>query len=424
LHHGNDGQPERHAGLEQLNNAGQPRAVLCCRFRHYARIAALYSNGVAEQLIDAGIQHLQSTCPRAARLLRIDAATVVVVVDNDHDNDEIEQLAHRCAAHWPLTDQGGRPPLLLTLAIGVACSESGAEPSIEQMLNRADLACQLAEQRPGDQVVMASPDLNACLRSQYEQEASLHRALEHGELTAHLQPIVDLATGTPIGFECLARWQQRDGAVIGPGDFLKQAVDSGISADVDLQTLATALKAAPQLAAAYGGSGALLLSANISAQLVENPHKVEALLHLLEEHLHTIPIRLQLELIEEALHDNNSDIDDLLDALSRLGVLIAIDDFGTGYSSLSRVHNLAINSIKIDRSFVQRLDDPHKPSNHLLETMIAIGHDLKVKLTAEGVETETQRQWLKNHGCAQGQGFLFSQPLSLEDAVRYLRATS
>ncbi|MBM5794437.1 MAG: EAL domain-containing protein, partial [Cyanobacteria bacterium K_DeepCast_0m_m1_088] len=111
--------------------------------------------------------------------------------------------------------------------------------------------------------------------------------------------------------------------------------------------------------------------------------------------------------------------------LSEQHIFIAIDDFGTGYSSLSRVHDLAINTIKVDRSFVARIDAPSKPSNHLLKTLVAISHDLEISLTAEGIESESQRQWLLNQGVKHGQGFLFSEPLSLTAAIDYLnRANS
>ena len=422
LHHCNDGHSEVIAELERLHDARQHQALLCCKFRNYKRIAALYGHELAEQLIAAGLQHLQTTCPSDARLIRMDHATVAVILSCGHDPIWVEQLAHRGATQWPRPGSVDDPPLLLTLAIGVACSSPQPNLASEHLLRRAQLACQMAERRPGSQVVMASADLSTRQRSQYEREASLHRALEQGELTTHLQPIVNLRDGTPIGFECLARWRDGSGAVIRPIDFLDQAIDAGISADVDLQTLASALEAAPRLAAAHDHARPLLLSANISAQLVENPHKVEALLQLLEQHLHASPVQLQVELLEESLHEGDSAIDTLLNQLTRLGVLIAIDDFGTGYSSLSRVHNLAVHTIKVDRSFVQRIDDPDKPSNHLLTTLLAIGHDLKVDLTAEGIETETQRHWLSIHGCGHGQGFLFSEPLSLEHAIDYLRS--
>ena len=413
------------ASLEQLNAQGSVHGLLCCRFRNQPRLAALYGTAVAEQLIAAGLQHLAAHVPDDAELIRLDPSTVAVIVAAARDAETLEQLAHRCAASWTVQTSSAQTPLLLSLAIGAALARPATKQDPSQLLSRAHLACQMAEQHPGSPVVMAAADLQQSNRSLYEQEAALHLAIQQRELTAFLQPIVNLSNGSPFGFECLARWPRSPGTMLTPAHFLNQAIAAGISAEIDLQVIGTALEAAPRLAAALGDAHRpLLLSANISAQLVENPRKVEELLQLLEQHLHTSPVQLQLELLEESLQDGDGDFDGLLNALARLGVLIAIDDFGTGYSSLSRVHNLTIQTIKVDRSFVQRINDPHKPSNHLLRTLIAIGHDLGIELSAEGIETEAQRQWLADQGCAHGQGFLFSEPLSLDAAVAYLRSTS
>jgi len=412
LHPCDSSQREVLSSIERLSAAQQSQGLLVCKFRNYGRLAALYGNAIAEQLITAGMEVLQAVCTDAAQLTRLDAATVAVVVANALDIRSVEQLAHRCAAHGQSTNTSTQPPLLLTMAIS------------HQLLSRAHLACQRAETRPGNQVSVASDDLNQHGRESYEHEAALHRAIERRELTVHLQPIVRLSDGAPIGFECLSRWQQDGGSLVEPSRYLAQTVEAGISADVDLISLASALDAAPRLAAAaVAAPQQLLLSANISAQLVENPRKVEELLQLLEQHLHTSPVRLQLELLEESLNESDPEIDRLLNTLAAMGVLIAIDDFGTGYSSLSRIHNLAINIIKVDRSFVRRLNDPIKPSNALLTTLMAIGEDLQIDLTAEGIETESQWHWLRDHGCSHGQGFLFGKPLDPDAAVDYLKAT-
>lgn len=415
-----DGHWEALNRIEQLIAKAPRPALLSCQLRHYDQIAALYGRAIAEELVDAGHQHLMGLCGSEAELVRLASDRLVLVLANASDAQSVEQLAHRCAATWSVQKASDQTPLLLTMAIGMALSQGQGDATPLELLHRADLAAQQALRRPGSQVVLATGALNRQLQATYEGAAALHLAVEQQHLTAFLQPIVNLVDGEPIGFECLARWPLSSGELISPAAFLEQASDTGITADIDLQVLSNALESAPQLAAAYGGTEPLLLSSNISAQLIENPRKVEELLQLLEQHLHTSPVKLQLELLEESLNQGDGQLDDLLNALARLGVLIAIDDFGTGYSSLSRVHNLAINTIKIDRSFVQRINDPTKPSDHLLQTLLAIGHDLQIDLTAEGIEQESQRRWLHEQGCSHGQGFLFSKPLSLNAAIDYL----
>ena len=410
--------------IQQLCDGATPHALLCCNFRHYGRIAALYGAQVAERLFDAGRAHIQALCPSNATLVRLDPATLGVLLPELFDPVAVEQLAHRCAVGWSLQTQGEHPPLLLTVVIGAALSAAANhhKPGTEPLLSRAQLACQAAQRRAGNHVVMASETLTRQAQLRYELEAELLLAIERRELTAHLQPIVNLSDGRALGFECLARWPRSNGELSSPGDFLDQAIDAGLSAAIDLQVLTTCLEAAPRLNDAFDSDQPLLLSANISAQLVENPRKIEELLQLLEQHLHSNQVRLQLELLEESLNESSKELDDLLNALAQLGVLLAIDDFGTGYSSLSRVHNLAINTIKVDRSFIRRINDPLKPSNHLLETLIAISHDVQSDLCAEGIESQEQQQWLLEHGCHEGQGYLFSAPLSLDAAVDYLHS--
>jgi EAL domain-containing protein (putative c-di-GMP-specific phosphodiesterase class I) len=272
--------------------------------------------------------------------------------------------------------------------------------------------------------VLASPRLQQQAEQLYRQQAELMQALQQGQFTAHLQPIVDLRHRRTLGFEALARWLTTDGRVLSPQHFLNEAQAAGLTAVLDLQVIAAGLRAAPRLAEARRSDQPLLLSMNISAQLIESDCRRRELLSLIDDHQPQDGIQLQLELVEEALADAETGLDDLLRELADRHVLIAIDDFGTGYSSLSRLHDLAINAIKVDRSFVQRINAPAKSSNQLLDTLVAVGHDLGITLTAEGVESEQQRCWLLEHGIEQGQGYLFSRPLSLDAAIASLSATS
>jgi EAL domain-containing protein (putative c-di-GMP-specific phosphodiesterase class I) len=277
-----------------------------------------------------------------------------------------------------------------------------------------------AQSRAGHQVVIATPTLQVQAETLYRQEAELVVALEQRQLTAYLQPIVDLRTRRTIGFECLARWVRTDGSVVTPRHFLAQAHDAGLTAAVDLQVLEASLRAAQPLAEALSPGQTLLLSANLSAQLVDSERCQRRLLDLIAHHPLPHGVTLQLELLEESLNEADPGLEDLLQHLADRDVQIAIDDFGAGYSSLSRVHNLPVDAIKVDRSFVQRINAPGKPSNNLLDMLVAIGSDLKIRLTAEGVETEEQRRWLLEHGIEQAQGYLFSEPLSIAGAIDYL----
>lgn len=409
--------------LQSRSTGGSPYGLLCCTFRHYHRFEAIYGHALAEELIAAGRHSLEQSVPRGTAILRTGPAELALVLplDSGHDAELMtlaQQLNHRCTVvHRP-----NGPPLLLTMVIGAATTETRPGSSPTELLSRARLAMHAAQSRAGHQVMIATPTLLVQAESLYRQEADLVVALERRQLTAYLQPIVNLRNRQAIGFECLARWIQSDGTVIAPRQFLAQAHDAGLTAAVDLQVLEASLKAAHPLAEALGPGQTLLLSANLSAQLVDSEPCQRRLLELIASHSLPPGVALQLELVEESLNEADPGLEDLLQHLADRQVQIAIDDFGTGYSSLSRLHNLAIDAIKVDRSFVQRINAPGKPSNHLLDMLVAIAADLKIRLTAEGVETEQQRQWLLDHGIGQAQGYLFSAPLSIDEAIDDLRA--
>lgn len=400
---------------------GRAHALLCCRFRQYARLAAIHGLHQAERLIAAGKRRLTAICSTEATIIRLDPEVLAVVVPGPSTEAEVLELAERCTDHCrPLEEHGDDPPLLLSVAIGAALASPVQPLSSAALLSQAQLARLEAETRPGHQLVLAATAIQHLAEQRYQRESALHLALQRGELLAYLQPIVNLRDGQAIGFECLARWPMASGRLATPAEFLSHGHDSGITAEIDLQVIGACLAAAAQLAQAAGRERPLILSANISAQLIESPRQVAALLKLIQANPLPPTVQLQLELLEESLNNADCKLDALLEWLSEQRVLIAIDDFGTGYSSLSRLHDLAINTVKVDRSFIRRINAEQKPSNHLLKTLVAMSHDLQMSLTAEGIETEAQRQWLLQEGVEHGQGFLFSRPLSLADAIDYL----
>jgi EAL domain-containing protein (putative c-di-GMP-specific phosphodiesterase class I) len=234
-----------------------------------------------------------------------------------------------------------------------------------------------------------------------------------------LQPIVDLATGDPVGLECLMRWRTDASDILLPDSFLPISHLAGLSGELDLQIILKAIQASQQLAA-VAPNRPLQLSVNLSALLLEN----EALRNRLLQLIRTTPLppgwHLQVELVEDYLQENSSELGAFLHTLRRQGVSIAIDDFGTGYSSLSRLHNYPVRQVKVDGSFVQRINDPRNPSDQLLKAIQLLCADLGLSTTAEGVETESQRSWLLENGYSQGQGFLFSRPMSVQATCDYL----
>jgi EAL domain-containing protein (putative c-di-GMP-specific phosphodiesterase class I)/GAF domain-containing protein len=298
------------------------------------------------------------------------------------------------------------------VAIGIALY-MGNYASAEALLGDAAIAQQVARLQPGRPVRVI--DLATRIQAQQEisLEAGLRQALRNAELEPWFQPIVQLGTGAVVGLEALLRWRDPRGELVLPGTVLAAAERAGLSEQVDLQLIRKALEAGRVIAAARPGHP-LLLSLNLSAALLDNPIARQQLLELLGREPRPAAWTLQLELIEDALQLSAAELEPFLEALRRQDVQVAIDDFGTGYSSLSRLHRYPFDAIKIDASFVARIDDPDQPSNGVLELVQRLGRDLGLRITAEGVETEAQQRWLVQQGVEWGQGFLFGRAMPLD----------
>jgi EAL domain-containing protein (putative c-di-GMP-specific phosphodiesterase class I) len=308
----------------------------------------------------------------------------------------------------------------LSVAVGIAL-QKGDYTDSEEIVSDSNMALRMASRQIQSQYRFFDLETRRLARESYALEAEVRLAISQKEMVPFFQPIVDLTTAEPMGFEVLARWRRSNGDFVLPSVFVPVARATGLSAELDLQIIGRALEDAATLARAVPWR-AMVLSVNLSANLLEDVLMRQQFLQLIDTHHLPMGWQLQAEILEEALQDSTAGFEAFLKQLVERQVRITIDDFGTGYSSLSRLSSMPINGFKIDMSFVQLLDDPHRPSNKLVSTMGALAHDLQLTTTAEGVETEPQRAWLVEHGFRFSQGFLFAPPMSLRESMHYLEA--
>jgi EAL domain-containing protein (putative c-di-GMP-specific phosphodiesterase class I) len=242
-------------------------------------------------------------------------------------------------------------------------------------------------------------------------ETKLRRALEREEFFLVYQPRISLPTGRIIGMEALLRWQPEEGKVVNPAEFIPLLEDTGLIVPVEEWVLRTACGQNKEWQKA--GLPPLRVSVNISARHFsqENlPDKVAQILY--ETDLETQ--YLEIELTESIIMKDIAESIRKLDCLKEMGVTLSIDDFGTGYSSLNYLKRFPIDVLKIDRSFVDGIpDDPCDMT--IATTIIAMAHNLKMTVVAEGVETEKQLSFLAENQCDELQGYYFSRPLKAED---------
>jgi EAL domain-containing protein (putative c-di-GMP-specific phosphodiesterase class I) len=248
----------------------------------------------------------------------------------------------------------------------------------------------------------------------------LHRAVDRREFVVHFQPFVDAASGATIGAEALVRWAHPDRGLLPPGAFLPVAESSGLLVQIGEQVLATAAAHAARWNAAAHPDQPLAVSVNVSAQQLLDrsfPATVARILH--DTGLDAG--RLWLELTETTLMSEAAVIGEALGSLRGMGVRMAVDDFGTGYSSLTYLKRFPVESLKVDRSFVSGLGIDLEDTA-IVGALVDLGHRLGLRVVAEGVETELQRDVLGELGCDVLQGFLLARPLPAPELEQRLAA--
>ncbi|MFM7313117.1 MAG: EAL domain-containing protein, partial [Cyanobium sp.] len=398
---------------------GSPFALLRCRFRDYDRINATLGGATAEEFINEGARRVLAAVPRGCTVARFAEAELVVLLPFDAEDAEVQRTAERIIAFTNQPYRSGAQTLAMGLAIGIAVFRHDYD-TVEAILADTSMAVRMALRSTGSALRFIDAETRVLARETYRLESDLREALNKRLLETHLQPIVDLASREPIGFEALARWQ-RGSELISPAAFLPMLSEAGVTGELDLLIIEKALAAIPLLALPIP-QRPMTMSVNLSGVLLEEPDLRARLLHLIEDNPLPIGWTLQVELLEDAFQDTTPAFDAFLEQLVQHSVAIAIDDFGTGYSSLARLISLPIQAVKVDRAFVRRLDESGESPRTLLRTMLTMLSDLGLSVTAEGVETPSQQQWLLEQGVHKAQGYLFHTPMPVDAAIEMLQS--
>lgn len=396
---------------------GTPFTVLRCRFRDYDRVNATLGGLIAETYINEGARRVLAAAPRGSSAARFSEAELVLLLPFDVQAADVQRVAQRIIAFASQPYRSGSQSLPIGMAIGIAIFQQNYD-SVEAILSDTSLAVGMALRSSSSAYRFIDADTRVLARETYRLESDLRDALNSRLLDVYLQPIVELSSGEPVGFEALARWP-RGVEILSPASFLPMLSEGGFTGELDLLIIEKALAAIPLLALPIP-QRPMTMSVNLSGILLEEEGLQRRLLSLIEANPMPLGWTLQVELLEDAFQSSSDAFDQFLAALVELQVAIAIDDFGTGYSSLARLLSLPVQSVKIDRAFVQRLDQSEESARTLLRTMLTMLTDLGLSVTAEGVETQTQRDWLLRQGVGKAQGYLFHHPLPIDQAIALL----
>jgi diguanylate cyclase (GGDEF)-like protein/PAS domain S-box-containing protein len=300
-------------------------------------------------------------------------------------------------------------------SIGIAIYPADGN-SAETLMKHADAAMYHAKSRGRNTFEFFSQAINRGVMERLEIENGLRDALKHGGFRLHYQPQIDLATGTICSVEALLRWRHPVLGAITPDRFIPIAEETKLILPLGLWVID---RACHQVRSWRNeGIANVRMAINVSVKQLQDESFFEALGSIVERH-GLSGSDIELEITESAIMENLSRVQAILKSLQDYGITLSIDDFGTGYSSLGRLKLLPIQSLKIDRSFVQDIETDHGNAK-ICDGIIALGHSLGLKIIAEGVETEAQKGLLQNSGCDAIQGFLVAKPLPADDVAKLI----
>jgi diguanylate cyclase (GGDEF)-like protein/PAS domain S-box-containing protein len=428
LHDGLTGLPNRVLFQDRLRHsldrAQRPRsadaacqAVLFLDLDNFKLINDTMGHPTGDELLVAVAERITASLRPGDTAARLGGDEFTILLEN------VQEAETRVVADR-LLDRLREPFILngheaiLSASIGIVISDSGSDLP-EDLMRSADTALYEAKRNGRDRHETFHPAMTAHVWHRLELEADVRRGLAAHEFVLHYQPIIDLKSGQIRELEALVRWQHAERGLLPPGDFIPLCEETGLIVDLGRIVLRAACAQLAAWDASIAGARELVIAVNVSPRELREPAFVGDVRAALAE-TGLAPGRLKLEITETVTLDQGGPGTDALSALHDLGVHLAIDDFGTGYSSLGYFRKLAVDSLKIDRLFINGLGR-EAGDTAIVAAAVAFASALGLEVTAEGVETEQQAEILRGLNCALGQGFRFCRPQDAEVITEILQ---
>lgn len=349
---------------------------------------------------------------------RISGDEFVILLENLDHQDQAIQVAKRVLEDLKSPCVLEQREIFITSSIGIVLDFSHYQTA-EDLVRDADIAMYQAKASGRANYMVFQPAMWLQVMERMHLGNDLRRALEYQELMLYYQPIVALEELSIVGFEVLLRWQHPRLGLVSPDQFIPLAEETGQILPIGHWLLQTACQQLVVWRRQNDRAGRLKISVNLSVRQLQARDLIKQVAQVLGET--GLPAEaLTLEITESMLVKNFESTHGVLSQVQAMGSQISIDDFGTGYSSLSYLHRLPVDALKIDRSFVSYMGQDTK-NQTIAESIIALSNVLGLNAIAEGIETVEQLQWLQDHGCEYGQGYLFSPPVAAEQVVTLLK---
>ncbi|MBW4645595.1 MAG: EAL domain-containing protein [Goleter apudmare HA4340-LM2] len=365
-----------------------------------------------DQLLNIIAQKLKSKIRKVDLAARLGSDEFVILLENIAGIEDAVYVAERILAEFqtPLILNGYE--VLITASIGIVLGNKDYLQASD-LIRDADIAMYRAKAIGRNCYKIFDTQMHTQALTRLNLESDLRKAIERQEFIVYYQPIFDINSNHLIGFEALVRWQHPTRGFVSPGDFVPIAEETGLIVPLDSWMLYTACQQLVTWQIQFPSQFPLKVSVNLSVQDLRKITLVKDVAQILQQT--GLDGRcLTLEITESMLIENITETIKILKQLKALGIQISIDDFGTGYSSLNYLHRLPADTLKIDRSFINQMQEGNR-NCQVVKTIITLSKQLGLAVVAEGIETQQQLRSLQQLGCEFGQGYLFSKPLSASE---------
>lgn len=372
---------------------------------------------VGDELLIAIAYRLQACLIPTHTLARLGGDEFGILLENITDINMAIQVAEQILQQLSLAFKLSRYEVFMNASIGISLGNKDYDRP-EYLLRDADTAMYRAKAQGRAKYHVFNPAMHQEAIHLLELENDLRRAVERQEFLVYYQPIISLVTGRISGFEALVRWQHPIRGLVSPIEFIPVAEETGLINAINTWVLQSACHQLSIWQHYPVTPEPLTMSVNLSARLFLQPNLIEQIDRIIYENKIN-PAYLELEITESVIMENTNAIEIILQQLKQRQIKLIMDDFGTGYSSLSYLHSFPFNALKIDKSFVKRMQE-NKENMGLVPAMIGIANSMGMSAIAEGVETQEQLAQLRSLNCNFAQGYLFSKPIEQQLVIKLL----
>ena len=421
LHDALTGLPNRSLFLERLRHAMRRAArhpddlfaVLFIDLDRFKEVNDNLGHFAGDELLRAVARRVEACIRPEDTIARLSGDEFAILLESITETSDAGRVAERIeeALAFPINLAGAE--ITTSASIGIVTSTMTHDQP-EQILRSADMAMYRAKAAGRARYELFDRAMHTDALARLQLETDMRRAVELDEFRLHYQPLISLRTGRVTGFEALVRWEHPQRGLVHPADFLPVAEETGLIVPIGRWVMFEACRQVKEWQSRYPRSVPLAIGINLSPRQFSQPDLLEQISQAVES-TGIEPSCLRLEITEAAIIDRGGYAIGILSRIREMGARIYLDDFGTGYSSLSYLHGLPIDGIKIDRAFVGTMDSDEK-NLRLVKTLLTLAEIVGIRAEAEGISTAEQLRELRALNCEQGQGYLFSAPIT-PDAV-------